>query len=215
MPTVTVIEPAPSKLLTTPARLRSALGLDEDDAVLARRIAVASSLIEGWLGRSLARERVVETVTGAGLRVLVLSRSPVAAVHGVTRAGQAFAAGTWSLTDARAGLMRLPASAEDWWLQLGMPPLYDSPPPAAAWAIEYTGGYVLPGWEGQGCDLPPEIEEACIATVRALEERRSRPADVASERLGDVAWSYRDPGPGSGLPADAQAMLGPHKAIVL
>lgn len=227
MGTVTVVAPAGRRSLTSPQRFRD---VDPDcaldDAELERMIRRASGAIERFCGRRFARERVVERETGRGLIVLLLTHTPVVTLHSVTTGATAVLPDAYTLTPG-AGLLRFRrtvATDEYMWRELGMPALYDTCDPPRTYAVEYTGGYIMPDDADYpppdaedayppGDYLPDDLEHACHLLLRGEIEAAGRGVGLTSERLGDAARTYA-PGGTAGFSA-AQPFLAPYKRAVL
>lgn len=202
MTIVATVTPAPRRSLTTASRYRDAMPeaqLDDDE--LERLIGRCTAIIERYCGRtSFARERVVEEVTGEGMAVLLLSRTPVVSIHDVLVGGNAIASTLYSLTTPSNGFLRLsPTLSHEWlWEELGMPQMYDRPSGRGLtlYRIEYTGGWIVPGTPDLESDLPADLEHACMILVRGELEARDRGVGLSSVRLGDAGWNYAAvPGP--------------------
>lgn len=221
---LTVITPAPVRALTTVERAvaEAIPGMgDLSSRMVATLIDRATAAIETYIGRQLTRERVRESVTGDAARIW-LTRRPVVELHEVAVDGAILVAGTWSQPDT--GSIAIPiyrnwaADALDDWTEWTRYPSGLHRERARAWRkveVEYTAGYVVHGWpDDERPTLPADIEWCCMELVRMQVEQRTRPAGVRSERLGDAAWTYGEPGKAA-IPEDIMARLGPYRAAVI
>ena len=214
---VTIIEPATRRSITTATRYRSSMpDVEMSDDDLERLIARATAQIERYCDRMFARQRIVEETTGSGLHVLTLSATPVIAVHAVSVNDVAALAGSYQLTNAQSGLMRLIAieTHEYMWRALGGPQLYDRATPSQQrYAVEYTGGYVMPDDFSAAETVPADLEYACQLLVRGMIEAKGRTQGLRSQTLGDASWSY-DTSKQLGL-AEANTILDFYRRLVV
>lgn len=211
MPVIATVTPAARRGMTTPERFRV---VNDDggagDAELLARIGRATATIERYLGRILAQERVRELISGIGLRNLVLERSPLLEVHGITVNGQAVDAGAITLLDPRAAIVALETRFDPWaddclptsqiaygWRQ--------GRGEASRYEVDYTGGWTMPDDAGSAFTLPADLEDACQMLVRGELEQRQRALGVTSERLGDYSVSYAQVQGGQGAAMAAVA----------
>ncbi|QLH39137.1 MAG: hypothetical protein HWD60_09540 [Defluviicoccus sp.] len=165
---LTIVTPAQHRRLTTPAAVREALGITDEDAELLPAIERASAAIEAWCGRVFAREVVRETWLPTRAQwSLQLSRWPVFDVVEVIEDGRTVASANYELDAATGILRRLWCGHHASWM-------------ACRIEVEYAAGYVLPGDDGR--DLPADIEDACVRTVAAAREGIKR--DPAVRRIG-------------------------------
>lgn len=191
-------------MLTTLDALKAELGVSgtDDDAVLTRHIAAATSAIEAHCARRFGRRAVTDVFRLERSRpLLLLTVTPAVAITSVTEAGEALAAGAYELESEAGRLLRLDGA--------------DRP---NCWAcgkivVVYDAGYILPGTAG--ANLPPAIEQACIALATTYWHGRDRDPLIRSEQVEGVGeteyWVGGVPG---GLPADVGALLAPHRAVV-
>jgi hypothetical protein len=224
-----VLVPARRRALTTFARYREAYPDDEaaagmTDQDIENLIGRATATIERYCGRVLARERVRETVHGGSLRYLLLSRRPVVEIHAAAAGSDVLVDGTgYALQGAGSGVLQVThwsaSDDERRWLEMGGPRLYDAKPAAnVAYAVEYTGGYITPGWieEGETAETPPDLpldlEDACLELVRDMIAGRGRDPLVQQTRLGDFGETYRRPGEVAGA---LKATLDHYRAVPL
>ena len=221
---LTVITPAPRRPLTTVQRVidEGIIGLgDITSRMVQTMIDRATAAIETAIGFQLARERVRETVTSDAARIW-LSRRPLVELHEVMVDGVALIAGTWTVPDDRSIIIPsyrnwIDEAFDDWTLGTPLFGLRNGGR-GKVWRkveVEYTAGYVVPGWPtAEPVTLPADIEWACMALVRMQVEQRARPAGVRSERLGDAAWTYGEPGKAA-IPDEVMARLVPYRAAML
>ncbi|MFC0410977.1 head-tail connector protein [Roseomonas elaeocarpi] len=201
---LTVVTPAKSRLLTTvpAARDHLLLGDDVDETYLRDLIAQASAAIVSHCRRAFARETVRETFRPRGSAPLILDRTPVAGAVTLTVAGQAVDADGTELNTLSGLLYRLDGAAR--WTAWG----------CDATAVEYTGGYALPGEPDR--DLPADIEEACLIMVAARHAARGRDPMLRSETTEGVgSASFIATADMSGMPPQAAALLEPYRRWVV
>jgi hypothetical protein len=199
MAITSVVTSAPSRGLTTVAALKARVQTGTiPDEILLQDIEAWSLRFEHEIGRTLAKERVEQTDTGAALGLLVLERRPVLEVHSVTVDDRALAADRYALDDPEGGLLRIENTMAFRSFMLGdwNPGLGDNPV-SGRYVCGYTGGYVLPGWAVDPYGprtLPIDIELAVIEAMRmslaASGVGGGSAAGVTSERLGDYAVTY-------------------------
>lgn len=218
-----VATPAGSTALTTLAAVKRELKIDKrgDDAWLLAQIDSASATICKYLGieqaddgtRTLGRETIVETIDrrsrqtwSAGLAgavppgrdadtIVVLARRPVVAIASITENGTAVDAADYLLAAAPGVVRRLSSALPAAW-------------PRALIGVTYTAGWLLPGDEGS--NLPADIEEAAIITVKAAWFGRTRDPAVKSENIQGVRqvdYFFGVPGQDGPLPDDALKKL--------
>ncbi|EHM01418.1 hypothetical protein HMPREF9946_02157 [Acetobacteraceae bacterium AT-5844] len=195
---LTVIEPAASFDLTTLDDVKAELGITgtAEDAQLQKRISRASDLIARYCDRVFARERVRETfVIGRCSRPLRLDRKP-AQILIVSVDDAPLEDGQWALDDA-GGVVRLSGGVPGpWW--------------GTTVAVEYYGGYVLPGAEDvpDAPKMPAALEQACVTLVTALYAGAGRDPMQRSrtvEGVGSTSWvATADM---AGLPPQVSGML--------
>jgi hypothetical protein len=204
MAALIVVTPAPRRGMTTPERYREAMlppDADFDELTLDAQIEIligqATARAEAYCNRIFAQERVIETIYTQGEFVLFLTRLPVVEVHSVTINGELAPTERWILEDPSAGVLHLGYSA------VGRAAFYQAlgsgsygwptaAPVRATIAVEYTGGWIMPG--GTGADFPADLEGAAQMMVRELNERVGMTRlDIVSEKLGDASWTYETP----------------------
>jgi hypothetical protein len=79
--------------------------------------------------------------------------------------------------------------------------------------VEYTGGYVLPGWDDPPT-LPGEIELATLLVMQARRDRRKHKLGVQSFRLGDYGYTLAAEG-ASVIPGEARELLARHRRVAV
>lgn len=209
--------------LTTVETLCAELGIDVPASGsaalkdLERRIAVASSAIEGWCRRSFGLASRTEKVPGYGTDVLRVAVSPVVSIASVTLDGETQEASLYTCAGDDAALGFIRAVSGPWedtarWQRGGAPELMAGTE-APAYSVTYSAGYVLPkdGTDGTPATLPPEVEEACLLACVNAYANKGRNRSIASESLGGASVSYAAPGAdldaASGLPLASVALL--------
>lgn len=185
-----------------------------DEAYLARLITRSSKWAETYVGYPLICQTYVESVPGAGGKTLLLSRTPIRSVTKIIEGSSSTSDGTlldstsYTIEDADAGTI---------WCDLGFSwepwegnDIARSVVPGSAernYWVEYEAGYLYPGDESTGPDLPDDIQQAVIEKVAQLYERS---ANVASKKLGDYAVTFRSESEGGGGPA---SLLDPYQRL--
>jgi len=201
---LTVVTPAASRLLTTipAARDHLQLGDEVDDIYLGELIAQASASIVSYCRRPFARETVRETFRPRGATPLILDRTPVQGAVSATVAGQALDATTIEINPLSGLLYRLDGTAR--WTAWS----------CDATAVEYTGGYALPGQPDR--DLPADVEQACLIMVAARFAARGRDPMLRSETTEGVgSSSFIATADMGGMPPQAAALLDPYRRWVV
>lgn len=184
---VTVLTPAGSRRLATVDQAITEIGFAPDLLQLVETlIARASSDIEDRCGRPLVRETVRETWRLFHGGNVSLSRAPLVSIASIVEGGASLGDGDYEIGNADprvARLWRLDGAYRRRWC--GSPTL----------VIEYTAGY-LAADEG-GSDLPPKLNEACIALVRQRLLARDRDRSVRQEAVEGLGRTvYEDVNPG-------------------
>ncbi len=149
---ITIVTPPSSTALTSLARLKDDLGLTTVDAArdrwLQRRIDEASSLLLQAIGRTggegLARAEVLEQLPGSGRSVLLVGRTPIVSLLGVTQCGQDVSG--VGVRDADAGeLFRACGWPEVVPIETWIESDRKDEPGVADYRVSMIGGYLLPG----------------------------------------------------------------------
>jgi len=196
---ITVVTPAESARLTTVAAVRAETGVtaaEMNDAAVEALIDQASGLVAEYCNRVFARETVTESFFGSAAGPLILSRTPVVAITGVTSGGIALTSPDYRL-DARSGLLsRISGRGVIAWRH-------------GATDVTYTAGFILPGEEGR--DLPVMVERATVLIISAIIAGRQRDPLTKSETVEGVGRTdYWVPGQVSTLPhPEAEGLLRP------
>lgn len=187
------IDLADSIALTTLATVKDELGITATtwDEALKRRILVASEAIAGHCNRTFRRAEVTETLRPSGAQVIVLSRTPVVEIASITEGGRTIAASEYVLQNAAAGMVFRDAgwpARQPWLVGVSLTPIPGTG--AADIEVTYTGGYVLPNDTSGTRDLPHDLEQACIETVKSLHLGAGRDRLVVGESLGAASVTY-------------------------
>ena len=226
MPVIATTPAAPARSLTTQRRYTDLTGPLPAGVTAARITAMigqATSLIEDYCGRVFARERVTEAIYGAQLRQLVLERSPILTVHGITLNGLAVDADRYEVEDPGAGIIRFKSAArwgflaEVEYAEMG----YAERVAAQVedrYEVDYTGGWVPNGWPVTDpvtpVTLPAALELACVTAVESMLNGASANAGIQSEKLGDMSRTYRDDA-GRALSDHVTGMLAPYRRLAI
>lgn len=204
----TVTAPPEVTNLTTLERVKLELEIagDANDALLAAKIAEASSDIEAHIGRVLSRATLSELFWGeSGAEYLILARAPVAELVSVTEDDVAVDLDEVRLDPETGQLYRLDASGN-----------------ACAWlwckevTVVYRAGYLLPGEDGR--DLPAALEAGAIALLNSYWQSRGRDPTVRGEDvpgLGSVQYWVGAVGEAGELPPDVVAKISPFRRVLL
>lgn len=208
--TIEVIEPPLTMALTTVERImmESAIFVGADPQLVAAKILEASSDIALRCWPTLYRETVLETIyddyDNYWVEWLNLSVWPVASITSIAVNGVEVDPAQYRLDNERRRV------------RWGSSPGYYGVP--FGWscnssiAIEYTGGYLLPGQPGR--DLPPSLEGACIDLVSSYWHSRGRdPTLKAETNVGVYEFQYwtGPVGESGELPPSVEAKLLPFK----
>lgn len=225
MPVIATTTPAPARSLTTQRRYTDLTGPLPAGITAARFTAMigqATSLIEDHCGRVFARERVTEAIHEQRGHPMLLERTPVVAIQGVTIDGDSVEPGAFRIIDPDAGIVCVGGSGDSstWaWSVLNEGELgsrCNRPPPMLRYEVDYTGGWVPAGWPVTDpptvVTLPQALESACIEVVRNLLLGGGASAGLQSEKLGDTAWVYRDDA-GSALAGQVPALLQRYRRV--
>ena len=215
MSNITVTTAATSRRLTTVPNVQAALDETGEETLFAQLIDRASAEVEKFCNQTFAQERVVELLGARGETILMLTRTPIVTVHEIkldgdvveasnykvhdADAGTLFNSGGWTSTQMmRQGLTRWPEHVQD-----------------RLWSVDYTAGFLVPAAAGgsPAPNLPYDIEDATIETVKAMWKGKGRDPSVTSRRLGDWAESYGGGKQGSSIsgriPDSAKSLLLP------
>jgi hypothetical protein len=201
---LTIVTPAPARLLTTRETLKLRLKFDEDpeEEILDALALEASDMIATHCDRVFGKETVREQfrlechLDGP----LILARRPVVSIVAVTEAGTALAATDYEIDKDKGLLTRLSGDEPACWR-------------SGKILVDYSGGWILPGWSGQTRNLPADVESACIELVKMLLFSAERDPFVEREASPGVADITYGAGAGSaslvagGLPDLVRAML--------
>jgi hypothetical protein len=170
-----------------------------DEAYLARLITRTSKWAETYVGFPLLAQTYVESVPGTGLKSLLLARTPIRSIAKIIEGSSSTEDGTildstsYYVEDADAGIIRRDSGFT--WAPQVSGGIADAIVPGSEtrnFFVEYEAGYLFPGDETTGPDIPPDIQQAVIEKVAQLYERSGQ---VASKRLGDYSVNYRTDGP--------------------
>lgn len=195
MAVTSVVTAAPSRGFTTTEALAARVDVGSTpDAILLQDIEAWSLRFEGLADRVLAKERVIETIYGRGLAILIMQRRPIITIHSITVGETVLDSTLYRLDEPDEGLIRLELFERyDTWLSGDSTPGLAHNPSDNRYTIDYTAGYVLPGWDGAygARTLPIDVE---LAVINAIKIGRSQQgpamaAGLTGERLGDYSWS--------------------------
>lgn len=196
---LTVSVAATSTRLTTLDAVKRELGIatTADDARLLGYIDQASAVIADYLGRTIARETVIETLRiQPAADAILLRRWPVISIASVLEDGVTLLASEYERDDSR--LYRLQDDERARW-------------PAVKIVITYTAGYDLPA------GVPAAVERAALQLVTSMQAARARDPSLRSESIEGIgAQSWLDPRNGGGpLPDGVVALLNPYREVIV
>ena len=201
--TIEVVTAATDYDLTTVDAVKITLNLPDglQDPFIATLITRASQAISQYCRRVFAKEEVTETIPGTDTARMFLERVPLISVTSVTYDGDAVDAADYAIERHERGTLLM----EDKWTlstygdDIGKPD----------WAIRYYAGWVLPNHSGTR-DLPHDVEQACIETVKTWYHARCRDQSLRTEEIVD-AWqgTYS----GHALPMIAKELLNPWRVL--
>jgi hypothetical protein len=204
---LTVSTAATVRALTTLARVKSELQItnNEKDEIITTRISEASTTLETYLRRVLARETVVETIrlqAGDGAaECLNLKRWPVASITSIMEDDVAVDSEEYELEPAAGIIYRLDASGyrSSWFFCKSI-------------ILTYVAGYLLPAETSR--DLPADIELAAVKLVTGQHLSSGRDPLVKMEEIPGVMrqefWVGSIPD-ASSLPPDVTALVEPYR----
>lgn len=201
-----------SNALTTLAAAKGELGISNtsSDSVLERQINAASQAIELFCEREFGRATITdEPVKGYGGVRLLLARTPIVSVSGITIDGETVDPASYSIENAKAGILFAPNGWE--WTARLQPSVSDpflrAGTEEGKYLVTYVAGYLLPADASR--DLPYDIEEACLMTVVNLFRARGKFNHVTSETAvsGSNDWAGID------IPGPARAILQRYRRV--
>lgn len=199
--------------LTTVAAAADVLGVSASDPKLPRLIGAASGAIRRYLNRPQLHygASIVEKLPGFEGQVrLYLGVAPLISVASIVLPdGTTLDPADYTIEDLEAAALYRAAG----WPYTGLCDdggrLYGE---AKTIVVTYAGGWVTPAQSGTR-NLPFEIEEACLLTVKSLYQYRD-PA-ITSESLGDYSVTFATATEGDGvIPPAAQALLSTHRRLL-
>ncbi len=194
MSDIEVLEPPPSRNLTTLRKVKLAMGITGEDAdrdeLLNDMIAAASDFVQRYCGRDFARQVVTESLPGKGTPDLILSITPIIDLIGVKFRGQEIEG--VKVLDREAGFIQRSSGFTDTSFPYGTIDLAPSPYHRYSWEVTYEGGYILPGWgESQGVrTLPFDLERAVGEIVKSAFMSRNMDGNWKSYKIGETAISW-------------------------
>ena len=204
--TLTIIEAAAIKKLTTLDRVKAELGVSgaADDAYLGALINEVSTAVATWCRRCFARETVRQVFRlETARRSLALARWPNITINAISIGDTDFSPVEFEADDSGL-LYRLDASGNrtDWC--------------RGRVTVEYDAGYVLPGEEDR--DLPQDIERAALMLIKADWYARDRDPLIrtdATEGIGSTAYQVGGFRTVSGFPPEVEGLLSGYRAVII
>lgn len=209
--------PSPLDFLTL-ARAAERLKVSSSDPELPAFITAASSALAGWLGyEAHLREGVEETAPSRGGVHLWLRSGAIRRLLNVEVDGAELPASAYALDSATEG--RITRRCGRWpftgtWTY-GVEPLPLASHDTGQVLVRFDAGWVTPGQVALAIeadagstlvsDLPPELEEATLITLAALQRPAGRDPNVVSRSTGSGSVTWRaDP---SAVPLLAQQLV--------
>jgi hypothetical protein len=181
-------------------------------------ITFASALIEQEANQHFSQQQFKETIEGSGSTTLMLARTPVIGTPTIITVDNEVIA-DFVVEDAEAGILyrRQGWTAEvSYHRGISYDPLpYEGHP---RFVITYNAGYHLPSFPDDAAadeiDLPGNVEQACILTVKAWWHKKNRDSSVSWKQVGDLALGYRGDPAVKGedrlqLPPEARGLIKP------
>ncbi len=206
--------------LTTVVAVQTEVGsLTNAQKVWAQRaIKFASDLIEQEANQEFAQQQFRETIEGSGSTTLMLARTPVIGTPTIITVDNEVIA-DFVVEDAKAGILyRRQGWTEEISYHRGIS--YDPLPHEShpRFVITYVAGYHLPSFpdtiDAGEVELPGNIEQACILSVKAWWHKKGRDSSVSWKQVGDLALGYRGDPAVKGqeplrLPPEARGLIKP------
>lgn len=193
----TVTTAAPATLLVSADALAEATSASDRPASEINRLAASmSTQFEKIAGRKFAQERLTEKhILDQMPRIVSLSRLPVTIMYSVTLNGIAQVENQdYYVTSMDQGVVQFRFAQGRGLRMIGAddPDRIEGILTPVQIEIDYTGGYVLPDWDGQTATLPADIEFAVADAVKgAVEIREQSIGAKESERIGDYSVTYQ------------------------
>lgn len=224
---ITVLAPAESKNLITLALVKSFLDISVTtfDTILNFLITSASDAIVDYCQREFAEETLKETIEGTSMTTIMLARTPIIEVSGISVDGVALdlVNDIVSIKDAKSGMLY--RGTGFWEYRFGVPGLIElerSPDAGKPiWEFTYTAGYSLPSFTtpGDGDTLPGTVQQAALDTVISWYKSKDRDQSIQSERIADIYQvSYNNSsslgGDVSRLPEAVRGMLSSYVRVM-
>ena len=206
--------------LTTITAVQTEIGTltNAQKAWASSAITFASALIEQEANQHFPQQQFKETIEGSGSTTLMLARTPIIGIPTIITVDNEVIA-DFVVEDAEAGILyrRQGWTAEvSYHRGISYDPLpYESHP---RFVITYDAGYHLPSVpdaiDTGEIDLPGNVEQACILTVKAWWHAKNRDSTVSWKQVGDLALGYRGDPAVKGeerlsLPPEARGLIKP------
>jgi hypothetical protein len=216
-----ILEAAPATDLTTIPQVVAEIGTltPEQQDWVSLAISAASKLIEQEANQFFAQQHYRETIPGSGSTELMLARTPILGTPVIVSTDNEVIA-DFVVEDRDAGILYrrqgwtrdvsyLPSITHDFVSDVTHP----------RFAVEYDAGYWLPSFPGAMEDgqirLPPNVEQACILTMKSWWHKKNRDATVTWKQVGNLALGYRGDAAPKGdvqmlnLPPEARILIKP------
>ena len=181
-------------------------------------IGFASYLIEQEANQNFAQQQFKETIEGSGSTTLMLARTPIIGTPTIITTDNEVIA-DFVVDDPKAGILyRRQGWTEEISYHRGIsydPLPYESHP---RFVITYVAGYHLPSFPEEivagEVELPGNVEQACILSVKAWFHKKGRDSSVSWKQVGDLALGYRGDPAVKGqeplhLPPEARGLIKP------
>lgn len=189
-----VMTAAESRNLTTLSRVKAELNINDgsSDYLLSQKIAEASDDIVIALGYDPIRETVRETFWWEYafnqffdnprdcLSQLFLRKLPIVSITSVILDGNTLDATQYRI-DANTGILTFietDGTPTGWFI-------------SASAIVEYIGGYITPGTQGQTSNVKPAIEAATIGLIKSFWFNKDQNPNIQSESVvGLASYTY-------------------------
>lgn len=215
-----VLTPADTVDLTTIVAVQTEIGsmTSAQTAWATSAIKFASALIEQEANQNFAQQQFKETIEGSGSSTLMLARTPIIGIPTIVTVDNEVIV-DFVVEDALAGILY---RRQGWTSEISYHRgiSYDHLPfeQHPRFVITYVAGYHLPSFSTaigtDEIDLPGNVEQACILTIKAWWHKKSRDATVSWKQIGDLALGYRGDTAVKGeeplrLPPEARGLIKP------
>lgn len=199
----TVTSAASSYDLTVLATVKEELGITDSssDDLLSRLITEQSAVAATYCRRVFAQETIVDSfrLPCFSCDPIILSRRPVASITSIVEDGTTLDAADYEFDATTGFVWRLDDDERISW-------------PAVKAVVTFVAGYELL------TTLPRDIERAVLALIKRTAFGRTRDPMAKAEEVAGIGrteyWVGNVPG-SNGMPAEAVALLDPHREVTI